>query len=104
MRNAILKSSGAGVTLLAAPMIGHLSAYAAANTLTRLIPDLYAAMDVVSRELVGMIPSVTRNVSAERAAVGQSVVYPITPTLGTFDVTPAMTVPEPTDRVIGNNT
>lgn len=79
-------------------------AYGNANTLTRLLPDLYAAMDVVSRELVGFVPSVTRNVSAERAAVGQSVVYPITPSLGTFNVTPAMNVPEPSDKAIGNDT
>lgn len=89
---------------LSAPFIGHLSAYAFANTLTRLIPDLYAAVDVVSRELVGMIPSVMRDATTERAAVGQSVVWPITPVLGTFNVTPAMAVPEPTDRTIANDT
>lgn len=104
MRKSLILGSSAGVTILAAPMIGHLAAYAAANTLTRLIPDLYAAVDVVSRELVGMIPGVTRNATAERAAVGQAVVWPITPQLGTFDVTPAMAVPEPTDRVIANDT
>lgn len=100
MRNSRILLGGSA---LAAPFIGHLAAYASANTLTNLIPDLYAAVDVVSRELVGMIPSVTRNVSAERAAVGQAVVYPITPALGTFDVTPAMVVPEPADRTIGND-
>jgi len=72
-----------------------------ANTLTGLIPDLYQAIDVVSRELVGMIPSVTRNTSAERAAVGEKIVWPVAPTLGTFNVTPAMAIPEPTDRTIG---
>lgn len=82
-----------------APMIGHLSAYA--NTLTPIIPDLYAGMDVVSRELVGFIPSVFRNTSAERAAVGQSVVYDIAPTPTAFNVTPAMTVPEPDNFTTG---
>ena len=38
-----------------------------ANTLTNLIPDLYTALDVVSRELVGMIPGVTRDASGDRA-------------------------------------
>lgn len=103
MRNTSLIGSTAGVTLLAAPFIGHLSAYAGANTLTRLIPELYAALNVVSRELVGMIPSVTRNADVERAAVGQNIVWPIAPQMGTFDVTPAMAVPEPADRTIANN-
>ena len=76
-------------------------AYAAANTLTGLIPDLYAGLDVVSRELVGFIPSVTRNASAERAAVGQNVSYHIAPSLASANVVPAMVVPEPTDRTIG---
>ena len=87
---------------LAAPAILS-GAYAYANTLTRLIPELYQAIDVVSRELVGFIPSVTRNASAERAAVGEPIVYAITPELPAFDVTPSMAIPEPADRTIGND-
>ncbi len=100
MRKALLVNS----SILTTPMLGHLSAYAYANTLTRLIPDLYAALDVVSRELVGFIPSVFRNANAERAAVGQAVVYHVAPAMGMFDVTPAMNTPEPADVVIGNGT
>lgn len=84
---------------LASPAIIH-AVYA--NSLSGLIPDLYAGLDVVSRELVGFIPAVTRNVSAERAAVGQPVVYPITPAANVVDITPAMAIPEPTDQTIGN--
>lgn len=76
---------------------------ASANTLTGLIPDLYAGLDVVSRELVGLIPSVFRNASVERCAVGEKLTYPITPELAAADISPAMTVPEPTDRVIAND-
>lgn len=78
-----------------APMIGHLGAYA--NVLTALIPDIYAAMDTVSRELVGFVPSVNRNATAERAAVGQTVTFPIAPPMTAYDVTPAMAIPEPPD-------
>lgn len=76
-------------------------AYAGANTLTNLIPDLYAGLDVVSRELVGFIPSVMRNASAERAAVGENITYHVAPSLASANVTPAMAIPEPTDRTIG---
>lgn len=75
-----------------------------ANDLTAIIPDLYEGLDVVSRELVGFIPSVFRNSSAERAAVNQSIVYPIAPTPTRFNVTPAMAIPETTDKTVGSGT
>lgn len=72
-----------------------------ANTLTGLIPDLYAGLDVVSRELVGFIPSVFRNANAERAAVGESVTYHVAPEMTSANIVPAMAIPEPTDRTMG---
>lgn len=74
-----------------------------ANTLTNLIPDLYAALDQVSREQVGFIPSVSRDSTAERASLGQNVYYPITPAGNAQDIAPAMVVPEPTDQTIGSD-
>jgi hypothetical protein len=73
-----------------------------ANTLTDLTPDLYQAMDTVSRELVGMIPSVTLDSGIERAAVGQEVRSFITPASTAFDITPAVTAPNDGDQDIGN--
>ena len=46
----------------------------AENTLTAIIPDIYEALDVVSREMTGLIPAVTLSASAERAAKDQSVI------------------------------
>ena len=76
----------------------------AANTLTGLIPDLYAALNVVSREQVGFIPSVGRNSGAERAAVGEDVVIPIAGAANVGDTTPAMAIPEPTGQTVTNTT
>lgn len=73
-----------------------------ANTLTNLIPDLYTALDVVSRELVGMIPGVTRDATADRAAVGQTVRVPIAPASTAADITPGVTAPNTGDQTIGN--
>ena len=74
------------------------------NTLTGLIPVIYDAFDTTNRELVGFIPSVARNSSAERAAVGQSVTWPLDPNPTVFTVTPSMTIPEPTDMTVSNTT
>lgn len=74
-----------------------------ANTLTDLIPDAYAAMDVVSRELVGMIPAVSMDATANRAAKNQKVRTHVVPQSNALeDVTPAMAVPAAADQTIGN--
>lgn len=100
LRSSLLSGSHLPAILAArkAPAIVHMSAYA--NTLTALVPQLYAAMDVVSRELVGFIPASMRAPGVERAAVGQSVAYPIAPTQVAYDVTPSMQIPEPPDNAI----
>lgn len=46
-------------------------------TLTNLIPTIYEAMDVVSREQTGFIRNVTVDSNAARAAVGQPVLSPV---------------------------
>lgn len=73
-----------------------------ANTLTSLIPSLYEAVDIVSRELVGFIPAVTLDPSAERASLGQTVLSFNTPASAATDVTPAVIPPDDGDQTIGN--
>lgn len=73
-----------------------------ANTLTDLIPDLYEALDVVSREMVGMIPAVTRNSGVERAALNENVLVPITPAATSADNTAGVTAPDTGDQTITN--
>jgi hypothetical protein len=71
------------------------------NTLTGLIPNLYEAMDVVSRELIGLIPSVTHDMSAARAAVGQNIVSFVAPASTSQAITPGVTAPNTGDQTIG---
>lgn len=73
-----------------------------ANTLTNLIPSLYAGLDVVSRELVGLVPAVTRDSNVERAAVGQTVYSHVAPASSASDLTPAVTAPNDGDQAIGS--
>lgn len=73
------------------------------NTLTNLIPNLYASLDVVSREMVGLIPAVTIDARVNRVAKNQTVYVPITAanTAG-GNITPAMSVPAESDQTVGN--
>jgi len=73
-----------------------------ANTLTSLSPDLYQALDVVSRELVGLVPSVTLDSGVERAAVGQTVRSFVTPQSTATDTTPSNVVPDDGDQNVDN--
>lgn len=74
------------------------------NTLTNLIPLAYEALDIVSRELVGFIPSVSLLPSAERVAKGQTIHSPVAPANTAADITPAMTVTAASDQTIGTKT
>ena len=82
--------------------VGRVAPYA--NTLANLVPDLFAAVDVVSRELVGFIPAADRDSNDERAAVGELIRWPKVPVLPAGDTTPAMAIPEPTDMNVGSDT
>ncbi|MRR56957.1 MAG: P22 coat - protein 5 family protein [Deltaproteobacteria bacterium] len=73
-----------------------------ARTLTNLVPAMYRALDVVSRELVGMIGAVFRNSTAEMAALNQEIVYPVSSQGSLLDMTPAVTAPDAGDNAAGN--
>jgi len=76
-----------------------------ANVLTDLAADIYKAADIVGREQVGAIPSVTINSGSEAAAQGDTVRSHQTrkPTLNA-SVTPSMTIPEGDDQTVDNKT
>lgn len=73
-----------------------------ANTLTNLIPTLYKALDVVSRELVGFIPAVSLDADVSRAALNQTVRSPVAPSASTASNTPGTTAPDTGDQTIDN--
>jgi len=74
------------------------------NVLDDLAADIYRAADIVGREAVGFIPSVTINTGSERAAVGQAVRSHFTRAATVGNLTPAMTIPEGTNQTVDNKT
>lgn len=77
-----------------------------ANTLTSLAADIYKAADIVGREIVGFIPSVTINSDAVmKIALNDTVRSHFTraPVLNTV-YTPSMTIPEGDDQTVDNKT
>lgn len=73
-----------------------------ANTIpSALITTMYAAMDTVSREMVGFIPAVTLDPSAARAALNQTVYAAIAPAAAAGDITPAAASPDDGDQTLG---
>ena len=49
-----------------------------ANNFDELIPEMYAALKDLGREIVGFIPCVNKNTGLEGAAVGQTISIPVT--------------------------
>lgn len=76
----------------------------AGNTLTNLIPDLYQALDVVSRELVGFIPSVTLDANVARAAIGQTIYSFVAPAATASDIAPGAYATDEGEQNIGSIT
>lgn len=74
------------------------------NTLNKLMPELYAALDIVSREMVGFIPAVAVNAAPTGAAKGESITIPVTPTTETHDITPGQNPDDNGDQEIGSVT
>jgi len=72
------------------------------NTLTSLIPDLYLALDIVSRELTGMIPAVTLDARVARAAIGQTIYSPVAPVATAGNVLANTVPPDDGEQTIGN--
>jgi hypothetical protein len=73
----------------------------AGHTLTGLIPTLFAALDTVQRELVGVIPGVSLDSKVERAAKDQTVTSHVAPAATASDITPAVTPPDDGNQTFG---
>jgi hypothetical protein len=71
-------------------------------TLTSLIPTIYNSMNVIARERVGFIRAVSRDSSAERAALNQVVMSPVVGAMAAEDLTPAPYAADTPNQTVGN--
>jgi hypothetical protein len=72
-----------------------------ANTLTGLISTIYTGLDVVSREQIGFIPNVTRDVKPDSGALNQVVRSPVAPAATLEDITPGAIPADSGDQTVG---
>ena len=77
---------------------------ASPNTLTNLIPFMYAGMDRVSRALVGFIPAVSRDSTVDAVKIGQTVNVPIVGAITPVSITPGSYAPDTGGVTPGNTT
>jgi hypothetical protein len=77
-------------------------ASASANTLTNMIPYLYAGLDIVSREQCGFISAVQRNSKADRVAVNQTLNVPVVGAATPVAIVPANVSPDTGGAAPGN--
>jgi len=76
-----------------------------ANVLTDLAADIYKAADIVGREQVGIIPSLTINAGSEGAAFNDTVRSAFTRKASVNETyAPSMTTPEGDDQTVDNKT
>ena len=72
-----------------------------ANSLTGLIQTIYEAMDVVSREPIGFIGSVSKSVAADRVSLNQPIRAPVVPEQTVSDISPSNVSSTGSDDDIG---
>jgi hypothetical protein len=77
---------------------------ATVNTLTDLTPDLFAKLDVVSHELIGLIPAISRDGGVERAAKDQVVRSFVAPDVTASDLTPGQLAANSGGQTFANKT
>lgn len=75
-----------------------------ANTLSGLIPTIHTALDIVLRELTGLVPAVMWDSNGEQAAKGQTIAWPVVPAQESDDIAPAATGPTPSAQTIAPDT
>lgn len=73
-----------------------------ANTIpAAIITAAYDAMEVVSQELIGLIPAVSKNAKAEAVSLNQSITAPVVGAKTSSDITPGHAYSDPEDTDYG---
>ena len=73
-----------------------------ANNLTGLIPTIYAGLNRLPQDLIGLIPNVSTDVSANGAAIGQTVRSPVVSPIDLEDIVAGTTVSDTGSHDLGS--